>query len=166
MASPQRFYWDSCAWLGVLNGESDKRVGLEALFRAAKGGSCQLWTSTFSLVEVNRYSSEEHKVKPLDEANLRLIEEFFQQPFIRLVPVDMVIAGAARRLIRETRLAKGDAIHLASALQWSVDAMHTYDGADLLHHSEKFRCRSGSPLVIRTPCEEANGPLFAQANIR
>lgn len=165
MAKLRRVYWDSCAWLGLLNGEPDKRRELEIIYRAAQRGEYEIWTSTYSLVEVNRYSHEFSEAKPLSPENLTKIENFFHQPFIKLVPVDMEIGRHARQLLRETpKLGKKpDAVHLASALRWSVDALHTYDGSDLLHLSGKFRDRSGNPLVICVPDEAPDGPLFATA---
>lgn len=168
MAKLKRFYWDSCAWLGLLNGEDDKKRELEIIYKGAQNGHYELWTSTFSLVEANRYDTEKNRAKPLEPDNLRMIEEFFEQAFIKLIPLDMEIAKSARRLYRETPGLgkKADAVHLASALRWPVNAMHTYDGCDLLHLSGKLVGRSGEALLICTPDEEASGSLFAHAKKR
>jgi predicted nucleic acid-binding protein len=80
-------------------------------------------------VEVFRLRSETNLLKPYDTANLDKIEEAFEQDFIKLVPVDAEVAKWARRLRREhPHLSKGpDAIHLASALRWSIETLHTYE---------------------------------------
>lgn len=165
MAKAKRVYWDSCAWLGLLNGEPDKRRELEIVYNAARDGAYELWTSTYSQVEVHRYRSEENTARPWSEANTNKIEQFFLQPFIKLVPVDLEIGRHARQIYRETPGLKKrpDAVHLASALRWPVDAMHTYDRPDLLVLSYKFIGRSGSPLLICKPNEESDGPLFGRA---
>ena len=165
MAKTKRVYWDSCAWLGLLNGEPDKRRELEIIYNSARDGIYELWTSTYSQVEVYRYKFEENTERPWSEANTKKIEQFFLQPFIRLVPVDLEIGRHARQIYRETPGLKKrpDAVHLASALRWPVDAMHTYDRPDLLVLSYKFVGRSGNPLLICKPNEESDGPLFGRA---
>lgn len=81
MANFRKFYWDSCAWLGLLNGEADKKRELEIIYDNARNGSYELWTSTFSQIEVHRYDTEENTPRPWSEANTRKIEAFFRQPF-------------------------------------------------------------------------------------
>ncbi|OYX67702.1 MAG: hypothetical protein B7Y95_22535 [Rhizobiales bacterium 32-66-11] len=163
MAKAKRVYWDSCAWLGLLNKEGGRKRPLENIYNGGRGGLYELWTSTYSLVEAYRYEHEAGKPKPWSTENLDLIKAFFNQPFIKLLPVDMEIADIARKLVRETpKLSKRpDAVHLASAIRWSLDEMHTYDGSDLLHLSGKFVTKAGTPIKICVPDEASDGPLFA-----
>lgn len=159
----RRLYWDACAWLGLINEEPSKRRELEMIYDAARRGNCELWTSTWSVVECFREDAETHAEKPLPEARHARIRAFFNQPFIKKIPVDAKIADRAAELLRATKglRKKGDAVHLASALWWSADALHTYDHADLLHLSHTLLDRSGRPLPICTPNEATDGPLFA-----
>lgn len=163
MARPTRFYWDSCAWLGLLNGEDSKRRELEIIFAAAKRGSCELWTSAVSLVEVHRLAEEGGKSKPWPSANEDKIAALLEQPFVKIVPVDFETGRKARGLLRTTEGLKKrpDAIHLASALRWPVAAMHTYDRDDLIHLSGKLVAKDGNLLTICYPDETTDGPLFA-----
>ena len=163
MAKLIRIYWDSCAWLGLINGEESKKKPLEAVYNSARSGRAELWTSTLSFVEVFRLKEEEHAPKPYGEGNLDIIEEAFRQEFVKLVPVDMEIGVLARCLRREHKgLSKlGDAIHLASALRWSVDCLMTFDSDDLLHLDKKIRDKSGKFLQICPPADFLSGPLFA-----
>lgn len=165
MAKVKKVYWDTCAWLGLINGEPDKRRELEIVYDAARTGTYELWTSAWTMVECNRENTEMHLPKPIAPEGLARIRQFFQQPFIKRTPVDTPIANRAAELLRTTpKLGKkGDAVHLASALWWSVDALHTYDGNDLLHLSYKFTDRKGRLLLICTPHEATDGPLFSQA---
>lgn len=165
MAKPKRLYWDSCAWIGLLNGEPDKKRELEIVYGAARKGRFELWTSTISLVECRRLESERNQPKPLDQENDKRIADLFRQPFVKPIPMAVDIAEQSRELLRGTvGLTKmADGVHLASALRWSVHVMHTYDNDDLLHLSEKFRCKDGTLLVIEYPDTTTDGPLFGNA---
>ena len=166
MAKPIKLYWDSCAWLGLLNGEPDKKRELDIVYGHAKTGKYEIWTSTLSMVEVRRLESEKGDSKPLSQANLKLIGDIFAQVFVKPTPLDTEIAMRARELFRVTpKLGKfQDAVHLASALKWNVPVLHTYDNDndDLLHLSDQFQCKNGDRLRICYPDETTDGPLFAK----
>lgn len=168
MADPVKLYWDSCAWLGFLNGEPDKKRELEIVYGGARRGHYELWTSTLSMVEVRRLENEKHAPKPLDDANNKIIGDLFWQPFVKPIPLAQDIAEDARVLFRTTPgLGKfQDAIHLASALKWNIEVMHTYDNDDLLHLDGKLSCKNGSPLQICYPDETTEGPLFSRARAK
>lgn len=78
--------------------------------------------------------------------------------------VDQLVAGKAAELrIRHPELRKTpDAIHLATAVYWNCDAMHTYDQSDLLCLNGKIQRRDGILLDIETPDKVGLGPLFSQ----
>lgn len=117
-----------------------------------------------ALTEVFLLSSELNQPKPLHDGNLDKIEEMFEQDFVKLVPVDAEIAKLARRLRRHhVKLRTPDAIHLASALKWSIGVMHTYDVKDLHFFDNKLKLKSGGFLRIARPEEPFAGPLFEQA---
>ena len=163
MAKPVRMYWDSCAWLGFLNGEPDKKRELEIVYGNARQGHCELWTSTIAIVEVRRLAIEKHSPKPLSEEHHRTIADLFRQPFVKPAALSIEIAEAARTLFRETPgLGKfQDAVHLATALRWDASVLHTYDNDDLTHLNLKFPCKNGEKLPICYPDETTYGPLFA-----
>lgn len=166
MASAEKVYWDTCAWLGLVNGEDERKGALGKIYNQAKSGSMEIWTSVLSLVEANRLQSEYNQEKPIPTGSLAVLDDIFFQPFIKLVAVDIPISRDARRLIRETpKLSKKpDAIHLATAIFWSVPVMHTYDGNDLLHLDGAMQCRDGITLRICEPGEETDGGLFDRKN--
>ena len=165
MAKPVKIYWDTCAFIGLLNAESDKKRELEIVYGMARAGKVELWTSTLSMIECRRLKSEQHKAKPLDDENDKKISAIFNQPFIKPIPLASDIAENARGIWRQTAgLGKyQDAVHLASAVRWNVEVMHTYDRDDLLHLSEKLTCRSGNPLKICYPDNTTDGALFEHA---
>ena len=162
MAELRRIYWDSCVWLGLINGEPKKKRAVEYTYNAAKTGSHEIWTSTLSHVEVFRIKGEEKNPKPYATGMLDKIEEMFEQDFIKLVPVDLEVAKLARRLLRENDglTKRPDAVHLASAIRWSIDSLHTYDGNDLLHLDGKLKTKTGTVLRITLPDDPPDGPLF------
>lgn len=166
MAKAVRLYWDSCAWLGLLNGEADKRRELEIVYGHAKQGRYELWTSTIAMIECRRLASEHQDRKPLSEENEKIIADLFMQPCVKPIPLAVDIADAARKLWRSTPKLRPfqDAVHVASALRWNVETMHTYDNDDLLHLDGQLQCRNGNSLTIIYPDETTDGPLFAKAH--
>jgi predicted nucleic acid-binding protein len=164
MSKPIRIYWDSCAWIGLINGEPDKRRELEIIYTHAKQGKYEIWTSALSLIEVRKLSSEAGKPRPLPPENLSTIRAVFIQPCVKTIPVSSDISDQACEIFRNTPgLNKWqDSIHLASALKWSIPIMHTYDHVDLIAVSAKFECKNGETLIIIYPDETTDGPLFAK----
>lgn len=162
MAELRRVYWDACVWLALINGEPKRRRAVEYIYNSARAGTYEIWTSTMSYVEVFRIRGEEANPKPYPSAGLDKIDEVFEQEFIKLVPLDVEVAKFARKLLRQHSGLKKrpDAIHLASALRWPVDVMHTYDGNDLLHLDGKMKGKTGSLLRIAPPDDPPDGPLF------
>lgn len=165
MAKPEKFYWDTCAFIGLLNGEPDKKRELEIVYAWAREGKAELWTSTLSMIECRRVGGESSKQKPMSEENGKKISDLFKQQFIKPIPMAVDIAEDARKIWRETTgLSKfQDAVHLASALRWNIETMHTYDRDDLLHLSGKLRCRNENPLKICYTDSTTDGELFGHA---
>ncbi len=59
------------------------------------------------------------------------ITRFFQNDFIRLIPVSHAIGTRARRLIWDFAfLGTRDALHLATALEVSIEVLEHYDADD------------------------------------
>ena len=82
------------------------------------------------------------------------IDQALEQPYVTRINVDSDIARLARKLRRQfpnELKKKGDAIHLATAVWWDADALHTYDGSDLLPLNGKINRTDGQPLPICVP---------------
>lgn len=161
MGKPARVYWDTCAWIGLLNGEPDKKRDLESVYTDARNGKTELWTSTLSMVECRFIDQERETPRPYSEEHDKTINDIFRQPFVKPISLTRDIAEHARHVWRATPSLGSfqDAVHLVSALKFNVDIMHTYDKHDLLHLSEQFTCRNGNPLVISNP-SKVIGTLF------
>lgn len=162
MASPLNIYWDSCAWLGLANGEKDRKRDLEIVYGQARRGLVQLWTSTIAVVEVNRLAGEMQQERPIADDSLAIIDGLLFQPFVNLVSMDTIVARRARQLLRETRglTKRPDAMHLATAIQWNIPIFHTYDGSDILHLNGKIECLDGTVMEINFPRDPFDGGLF------
>lgn len=102
MASPVKIYWDSCAWLALINEEPGRKEDVDAVYTQARQGTIELWSSTLSIIEANRLISEVNVARPLPPDSLVALDDLFFQRFVKLVPVDIDIAIRARKLIRET----------------------------------------------------------------
>lgn len=164
MANPLNVYWDSCAWLGLVNGEDGRKQNLEIVYGMARRGLIQLWTSTVAIVEVNRLSVEMNMPRPISDESLAIINDLLFQPFISHISLDTIVARRAQRLLRETRglTKRPDAMHLASAIQWNIHTFHTYDGSDLLHLNGQIRCLDGEDMEIVLPSDPFDGGLFSE----
>lgn len=163
MVSPTKIYWDSCAWLGLINGEPKRKPDLDAVYGLAKRGVLELWTSTIAIVEVNRLESEMNTSRPITTDGDRIIDGILFQPFVKLVGMDTLVAKRARALLRNTPglTKRPDAMHLATAILWNIPLFHTYDGNDLLHLNGKIMCLDGTVMQITVPSDPTAGGLLA-----
>jgi predicted nucleic acid-binding protein len=148
----RRLYWDSCAFLGLINNEAAKHARCNAVWDEAVRGEAEIYTSFFAFAEVYKAKCEGTR-KPLLVSEEDRVVQFMNQEFVFGVVVDETIGIAARRLMRQYGECKKptDAIHLATALRLNVDEMHTYDGSDLLGLNGKVRRQDGVFLEICIP---------------
>jgi predicted nucleic acid-binding protein len=161
VASIRRVYWDSCAFLGLINTEAGKHKDCVAVWVEVEKGETQILTSFFSFVEVFKAKCE-GPAKPLNEDAEDRIAAFFASERILPVTLDRRTSELARRLMRRHPECKKptDAVHLATAMLMNVDEMHTYDGSDLLKLNKLVARQDGEMLVICTPYV-AEPELFA-----
>ena len=148
-----RIYWDSCVWIGLINGESDKFPGCQYSLELAQKGEIYILSSHFTLVEVYKTRCNE-PYKMLAEEKDIIFEEYFMNSFILQAQVDRKIATLSRELLRYNNppLKKAaDAIHLATAIQYNAESLYTFDNADLMPLNNKLRNANGGLLQICTP---------------
>lgn len=151
--SKRKVYWDSCVFIGLLSAETGKVEDTQNVWKEAELGQTEIWTSNFSLVEVYKAKCEGQQ-KPLDPANDAVINSMFAQPWVEKVVVDAATAMKARELLRKhhpTCKKPTDGLHLATAIMWEVDEIHTWDGADLLSLDGVALRRDGKTLKICKP---------------
>ncbi|MFC4671518.1 type II toxin-antitoxin system VapC family toxin [Seohaeicola nanhaiensis] len=165
MASPQRIYWDACAWIAYIaketavpiksGGKENRFAMCEAVLKGAREGKYELVTSCFTLAEVCKHS--EVKSSPVDN-----LPAFFEHKYILMIPVDFALGRHAQNMQASglVALKPPDAIHLASALRAKVDQINTFD-TDLLKLDGSIPGRDGNPLkIIKPGSDKSPLPLF------
>lgn len=126
--SKDRRYWDSNAFLGWFNGESEKAKACETVIRAAERSDVEIITSAVSLTEVIKIKGQNQ----LKESDEQKIKDFFENDYILVANLDRFTGEKARHLIwKYPHLKPKDALHLATALITECPVLDTFDG-DLL----------------------------------
>jgi predicted nucleic acid-binding protein len=149
----KKFYWDACAWIGLIQREPGRFDSLEYVMNLAKDEKAEIWTSTFTLAEVFKRPCNGAQ-SGLLQAEDEEFEDFIVMDFVKKIEVDSDIGILARRLLRKYPSLKKpqDAIHLASALMHNVDELHTFDRPELMRLSGVIEAQSN--LIVdfnRTP---------------
>ena len=147
----------------------DERDELVALLRQVDAGSVEAVVSTFCIVEVRRL--EDDGSEPgfsTDEAER--VRRMFREGKLIVRPLTEHIALKAQAIGSEfPRLLPGDCVHIATALDFGVDALFTRDGSGL-----QGRRRPGSMLDHDRRIEglrifepfNPTGPLFDHPRMR
>lgn len=143
-------YWDSDAFIGWLAEESDKVAECRAVIRAAEEGKTIIVTSALTIAEVLWLRG--HPRISADAAEK--VERFFDHEYIVVNDLDRHLAEEARKLVWSHNIRPKDAIHVATAIDATVDRMETFDG-DLIKQSGSV---GDPPLDIGRPNEP--GTLF------
>jgi predicted nucleic acid-binding protein len=169
-------YWDACAWIGLIQQEADKIEALRHLVEQAQRGEIEIWTSAFTLAEVYKRpigpAPAPNRPAPtvgLSPADDKPFEDYIEQKWVHIVQVDSDVGKTARRLLRAypTIGKPQDAIHVATALLWNIDELHTWDRPNLLRLSGQLKRKDGAPLSILSPAPPPppkQGSLFDGLN--
>lgn len=140
-----RFYWDSCAFIGRIQGDPSRIIDLKFLTDEAAAGRVQIVASALAVAEVSyirRECSEAEKLRDIEE-----IGKFFDNDYIHIVQVTRHIATEAAKIAVRHKVKPPDAIHLATAIASNCQVVHTYDNVLL-----KLDGKVGAPaLTIKAP---------------
>src|ERR1019366_3880277 len=98
-------YWDSCIFIDGLRKTPDRFARISEIESQAKSGNLYIFTSTLAIAEVVKL----REYGSLTDEELRLISGYFQHKFIKVIPVDRVIAKNAAEIVREYSLKPPDA---------------------------------------------------------
>ena len=112
----QRPYLDSSVFIALIKNEVVEGVSRGEIARNilndAQNGRFQIFTSTFTLVEVHK----DRRQPRLTVEEEHLVVDFFKHEYIVLIDLDRLVAERARELARTYSLTPNDAVHLASAI--------------------------------------------------
>ncbi len=119
----QIVYWDSNAFLGLLNGEEDKVQSCEDVWAAGERGLLAIVTSTLTVAEVI-YAKGASK---LDPAKRPMVNNFFRAAHIVQKPLTRTIAELARDVVWDSNVRPKDAVHISTAAYFKIKEFHTFD---------------------------------------
>jgi predicted nucleic acid-binding protein len=157
-------YWDACAWIAYIQKEmpgpetqfTEPRYEMcRTILRRAEAGQLEIATSSFTLSEVCK--------SPMDSTSPALnLPAFFEQRYIVQIVLDKQIGLRAQSLqiAGVTGVKPADAVHLASALVWSVPVFHTFD-TKLLDLDKRLTMNDGNQLTIIRPTADEPPNLFS-----
>lgn len=150
---PPRRLWDSNVILDYLGGREEYQEAIEGILAQAAGGNVEIVVSTLAIAEVAYLEGF------TDEAAERRIREFFSREFIVIAAVDERVGEIAQAIVRkhrsQGRVNPRDAIHLATAVRFSIPTVETTD-----KRFWSFDSLEGDPAVrVRAPLFEGNIPM-------
>lgn len=153
MPSKPKYYWDACAWIALIKREPGRFESCRHTIELAEAGKVEIWTSAFTLAEVFKRRIDSNLVFTLDEDKDKDFEDYIEKDFVIIVQVDVEVGTAARRLLRAyPDIGKPqDAIHVATALLYDIDELHTFDRVDLLGLNGILDRNDGQKLAICPP---------------
>ncbi|OGN74229.1 MAG: hypothetical protein A2X25_14690 [Chloroflexi bacterium GWB2_49_20] len=130
MAGKERIYWDTCIFIAHLTNEQRvdplDQLGISEFANLFDMGQVDLVTSTITLTEFmeSSLSTEEYKS----------FLQLFSRTNFQLSDVTRDVAELAGEIrsnyrINNSTLSTPDCIHIATAIQYKCDILHTFDGS-------------------------------------
>ena len=124
----KKYCWDSCVFISLLTGlgRTDEQLrNLRAVEALVDEGDVYIFTPAITLIEVlSCYLSPDQE---------SAFQALLQRSNVEVVSVTRRIADRAREIRNSYReqkmeIAVPDSIHLATAIHYGANALHTYDG--------------------------------------
>lgn len=149
---PAKFCWDACLFIAHLNGEARpeaQAAGMREVLEMIRTGKAHIITSAVVSSEVLNRAAD--AVRARDSLHIMLA-----RPGFTVVDANLAIATKAGEFRERVNYAgspftlkRNDAIYVATAAVYGVDALHTFD-PDLLR-------LNGSPLIDKLVVTEPRG---------
>ena len=158
MQQDKLIYWDSCAFIHLLQQTERYFDALDDIKSRARKKECKIITSSVSLAEVCKIP--ETGMLPIEQT--KKILAFFENEYVELWQADRQICEEAHHLIRHHELLPMDAIHIATALMAKPEVVITTD-------TKKYRRKGllyfdgqigNPPLSIKEPSIGIMLPLW------
>ena len=175
MSEPRKIYWDSSCFICFLNpAERARREICEDILHHAQSGGVEIWTSTWTIVEVIRPKKAGSQALKLSHTKIYMIQDMFDWPLLKKIYLDERVAREAVKLARDCGLRPGDAVHAASAILKKLDVLQRWDRdfdklKQLIAVEEPQRITKQVELIPGhrkengpAPAEDSNAPQTAQ----
>jgi predicted nucleic acid-binding protein len=150
--------WDSCVIIDAIQ-RTGKYQEIAPLIGQGEKGTLKILVSEISIVECSHLKQSS---LPLEEQH-KLLDRWFESPYLVRQSVHPGIVRRAVRLSREFQLGAADAIVLATAEFRKVSVLHTGDGSGK-KKGKKLLPLSGKignpPITISEPNSAPPGGLF------
>src|SRR2546426_3764531 len=129
MSDRRKIYWDSSCFICFLNrSEAARRRVCEDILHHAQDRKIEIWTSTWTIVEVVRPKrSSLPASSKLTPAQIGQIQAMFEWDWLKKVQVNQIIATKAVELQRDCNLKPGDSVHAATAIRIRADVLQRWD---------------------------------------
>jgi predicted nucleic acid-binding protein len=158
MPESRLIYWDSCAFIHLLQQTEEYFGALDDMKTRARNKEFKIVTSAVSIAEVCKIP--ETGMLPSEQS--KKILAFFENEYVQLWQADRAVCENAHTLIQFHELFPMDAIHIATALMAKVEMVITTDSRKyrrkgLLHLDGKI----GNPTMqIKKPEMSLFLPIF------
>ncbi len=125
----RKVYWDTTCFLCFLSKrEEGRRKICDDILRNAKNGNLVILTSTFTISEVvYPHRTTIPNPRKLTPEEIENISGMFKWRWLKKIDLDQRVAFKAVELTRDYNMKHADAIHGASAILNSVDALQKWD---------------------------------------
>lgn len=120
-----RVYWDSNVYISLIEETPGRIDVLRAIHQQAERGEIVFVASAFVIAEVTKINRVDKSVA----SQVKMIQDYFENPFISIRSLDRKTAEWAAEISRDfPDIRPPDAVHVATALRWKCNCLHTYDG--------------------------------------
>ena len=116
-------YWDSDCFLGWLQAEPDKETACKEVLQAAEDGKTLILTSALTIAEVLALRN----APPIPATERARVEAFFRNDYIVVRNITRRVAEMAREYVWDHGIKPKDALHVATAIDASLDLLNTFD---------------------------------------
>ena len=126
-------YLDAPVFISAVSGTvpPEQREELIGLLRRAEEGGIQAVVSTFCIAEVRKLTDDDSHPE-FSQAEADRVRRMFREGDLVVRPLTEHIAFKAQDIGNEfPKLLPGDCVHIATAIQFGVDALFTRDGSGL-----------------------------------
>lgn len=121
----ERAVVDAGVLIAFLNADEDGHARSRELLADAEEGRVELWAPAVLLVEVSRWSRDGDPADPDDRDKL---EDFLEQPWLKIMEIDRRLARVARDVVATTAVRTGvDALYIATAKLLGITTVYSWD---------------------------------------